>query len=245
MISKVRARVSSAHVMAALALFVVLGGSAFAAIGKNTVGSKQLKKNAVKASKIATNAVTTAKIANDAVTGDKVLESSLGKVPSAASADSATTATNATNADNATELAGREFLQVRSLAGGDSDSTFQGLDDASFEAVGLSAPMSVPAGGADIVVSASVEIAHNAAGQHGVQCELRSDGTQISQTYTLTLANGVTSYTIPMNAFMNNVPETVALDPENIQVFCQGSIADDDVAYEEGDLTIQRIPSGA
>ena len=192
--------------------------------------------------------MTTAKIANDSVTGDKVLESSLGKVPSAASADSAATATNAdsaANADNATELAGREFQQVRSLANGDSDSTFQGLDDANFEAVGLSAPMSIPEGGADLIVSASVEIANNAVGQHGVQCELRSDGVQVGQTYTLTLANGITSYTIPMNAFMDNVPPTVPLDPENIQVFCQGSIGDDDVAYEEGDLTIQRIPSGA
>ena len=105
--------------------------------------------------------------------------------------------------------------------------------------------MSVPEGGADLIVSASVEIANNAAGQHGVQCELRSDGAQISQTYTLTLANNVTSYAIPMNGFMDNVPPTIPLDPENIQVFCQGSIADDDVAYEEGDLTIQRIPSGA
>jgi hypothetical protein len=60
-------------VVACLALFIALGGSAFAALGRNTVGSKQIK--------------------NDSVLGIDVRESSLAKVPSAATADSATNAT--------------------------------------------------------------------------------------------------------------------------------------------------------
>jgi hypothetical protein len=66
-----------ANVMSSIAVFLVLGGAAFAAsqLPKNSVGSKQLKKNAV----------ITSKIKKDAVTGAKVKESTLGPVPSAES----------------------------------------------------------------------------------------------------------------------------------------------------------------
>jgi hypothetical protein len=85
--------------MASLAVFLVLGGAtAWAALGKNTVGSKQLKNNAVTAKKIKNNAVTTKKIKNNAVTGAKVQNgtltgakinlATLGTVPSAATANS-------------------------------------------------------------------------------------------------------------------------------------------------------------
>jgi hypothetical protein len=78
--------------MSSIAVFLVIGGAtAFAALGKNTVGSKQLKKNAV----------TTAKIKNGAVTGSKVKLSSLGTVPSATNAANAANASHANNADNA------------------------------------------------------------------------------------------------------------------------------------------------
>lgn len=96
-------------VIAYLALFVALGGSAYAAtqLPKNSVGSKQLKSNAVTAAKIKNGAVSGAKIGANTVTGANVDESSLGRVPSAVSAESATaaghavTATNATNAGHA------------------------------------------------------------------------------------------------------------------------------------------------
>lgn len=55
-------------------------------LGKNSVGSKQLKKNAVTTAKIKNKAVTTAKLKNGAVTGAKVNLASLGTVPSASSA---------------------------------------------------------------------------------------------------------------------------------------------------------------
>jgi hypothetical protein len=86
--------------MASLAVFLVLGGAtAWAALGKNTVGSKQLKKNAVTTAKIKNNAVTTGKIKNGAITGAKVNVGTLGKVPSASTADTATSAGNANNAN--------------------------------------------------------------------------------------------------------------------------------------------------
>jgi hypothetical protein len=67
------------NTIALLALFIALGGTTYAAtaLPKNSVGTKQLRKNAV----------TSAKVKNNTLTGADVLESSLGKVPSAASAD--------------------------------------------------------------------------------------------------------------------------------------------------------------
>ena len=67
------------HHVALLALFITLGGTASAATGypANIIGTKQLKNNAV----------TSAKVADNSLTGADILESSLGKVPSAANSD--------------------------------------------------------------------------------------------------------------------------------------------------------------
>ncbi|HET9678449.1 MAG TPA: hypothetical protein VFP21_13205 [Solirubrobacterales bacterium] len=91
---QIRKRITYANVMSSIAVFLVLGGAAFAAsqLPKNSVGTKQLKKNAV----------TTAKIKNGAVTSTKVNVTGFPKVPSATTADSATNAGHATNADKAT-----------------------------------------------------------------------------------------------------------------------------------------------
>jgi hypothetical protein len=94
-VNLLRRHLTYANVVATLALFLVLsGGAAYAAgkLGKNSVGTKQLK-NA---------AVTTAKLKNGAVTGAKVVVGSLGTVPSATNASHAENATNAGHADNAT-----------------------------------------------------------------------------------------------------------------------------------------------
>src|SRR5919204_6634018 len=69
MISKLRGRVSSAHVIALVALFVALGGSAFAAA---KIGTKDIKNGAVTAKKIRNQAVKTKKIANGAVGNAKI-----------------------------------------------------------------------------------------------------------------------------------------------------------------------------
>jgi hypothetical protein len=95
---------SPAMVIALIALFVAMGGGAYAAIKlpKNSVGTKQLKKNAVTSSKIKASAVKGSKVANNSLTGNDILESSLAKVPSASSSDDAGHATNADNAGHAT-----------------------------------------------------------------------------------------------------------------------------------------------
>jgi hypothetical protein len=87
----IRRKLNYANVMATIAVFVALGGSAYAVgrLPKNSVGAKQLKKSAV----------TTAKVKDGAITGQKIKLSTLGTVPSAANAGSAGTAGNAANAD--------------------------------------------------------------------------------------------------------------------------------------------------
>lgn len=59
-----RKQLSYANVMSSIAVFVVLGGGAYAAtaLSKNSVGSTQIKAKAVSSSKIAANAVTSSKV---------------------------------------------------------------------------------------------------------------------------------------------------------------------------------------
>jgi hypothetical protein len=69
---KVREQLSPSLVISLVALFVALGGGAYAAIGINSVGTKQLKRNAVTAAKIKRSAVTTPKVKNQAITAAKL-----------------------------------------------------------------------------------------------------------------------------------------------------------------------------
>jgi|1186.fasta_scaffold71482_2 hypothetical protein len=72
----IRSRFTSAHLIALLALFVALGGSAYAFhLGKNAVKTKNIKNGAVVESKLAGGAVSADKLAGGAVGA-----SSLGQV---------------------------------------------------------------------------------------------------------------------------------------------------------------------
>ncbi len=73
-----------ATVVAMIALIIALSGTAYAALSRNSVGSRQLKSGAVTASKIADNAVNGAKIANGSLTTKDINLSDLGTVPAAA-----------------------------------------------------------------------------------------------------------------------------------------------------------------
>src|SRR3954467_4265564 len=90
--SRVGRRLSYANVMATLAVFIALGGGAWAvAIGRNDVGSREIAKNAGGTSELKDNKTT----------GKDIAEPSLGQVPSAAIADSANKADSATTAGSA------------------------------------------------------------------------------------------------------------------------------------------------
>jgi hypothetical protein len=68
-------------IVAVIALVCALTGTAWAALGKNSVGSKQLKKNAVVTAKIKKEAVTGGKVKKDTLTGTQINEGTLGAVP--------------------------------------------------------------------------------------------------------------------------------------------------------------------
>src|ERR671916_3119764 len=71
-------RPSPATVIACLALFFALGGSAIALQGRNSVNSGDIKPKAVKTSDIANNAVTTRKIKNNHVRAADIQNNAVG-----------------------------------------------------------------------------------------------------------------------------------------------------------------------
>lgn len=85
-------RPSPALVIAIIAVILSLTGTAFAALGKNTVGSKQLKPKSVTTGKIANNAVNGSKVAKESLTSEDIRLSSLVNVPSATEAGKAANA---------------------------------------------------------------------------------------------------------------------------------------------------------
>lgn len=82
-------RPSPAMVVALIALIAALSGSAYAAIARNSVGTRQLKASSVTTGKIANNAINGAKVADGSLTGTDINLGALGTVPSATSAQSA------------------------------------------------------------------------------------------------------------------------------------------------------------
>ena len=84
-VSKKRAWMPSpAMIIAIVALIVALGGTALArGLGKNSVGTKQLRSKAVTGRKIANNAVNGTKVANGSLSGADINLAALGTVPSA------------------------------------------------------------------------------------------------------------------------------------------------------------------
>jgi hypothetical protein len=118
-----RQHLTFANVVSVIALFIALGGGAYALTRapKNSVVSKSIKNGQVKKRDLAKNAVNGARVVDNSLSGADINESSLGQVPtaltashadsadhadSASTADSATSATQAANAANASQLGG-------------------------------------------------------------------------------------------------------------------------------------------
>lgn len=94
MLRQLRTRLTYANVVATLALFLSLGGGAYAAA---TIGASDIQSNAIRTGHIKNHEVRSADVrnhtllgrdvANNSLTGADVRESSLGQVPSAAKLD--------------------------------------------------------------------------------------------------------------------------------------------------------------
>lgn len=131
--SILRPRLTYANVTASLALFLALGGGAYAAVTlpANSVGSRQLRTGAVQRAKIKNNAVNGTKVLDSSLTGADIAESTLGKVPSAAAADNAAHANVATNASHADAATNANHAGAAAA-----------LDAATYRSVTVSAPTS-------------------------------------------------------------------------------------------------------
>lgn len=127
-------RPSPAMVVALIALVCALTGTAWAALGKNSVGTKQLKNNAVTTAKIKKEAVTAKKVKKHSLTGQNINLAKLGTVPSA------TNATNAVNATNAGTASGLTPLEAVHLVGTPGQPSFvegANIPDSVFEEEGI------------------------------------------------------------------------------------------------------------
>ena len=80
-----RDRLSYSNVMATIAVFIALGGGAWAAVNlpKNSVKSKQIKNKTIKSKDLKKNSVNGAKVSDDSITGADVDESTLEGVDDA------------------------------------------------------------------------------------------------------------------------------------------------------------------
>jgi hypothetical protein len=78
MLRKHQAHLSYANVMASIAVFVAIGGGAYAAgIAKDSVGTKQLKDNGVKSADLKDGGIATVDIKSGAVTGGTIADGSV------------------------------------------------------------------------------------------------------------------------------------------------------------------------
>ena len=133
MLKRIKGHLSFANVMASVAVFVALGGGAYAA-SKATVGTNQIKKGAVKTQQLHKAAVTGFKTANDTMTGDQIKESTLGTVP------------------NSSKVNGSQVIQVNYRAPANSAETTL------FTLAGLTVSASCPAGPDDgVIVDATTD----------------------------------------------------------------------------------------
>jgi hypothetical protein len=98
MISRLRPRLNHATVVAYLALFVALGGSAYSAA---LINGKNIKNKSIAGKKLKNRTITAGKIKKNALTGAELNESKLGTVPRAANAVMAANAASATTAGSA------------------------------------------------------------------------------------------------------------------------------------------------
>ena len=77
-----------AMIIAVIALVIALSGTAYAALGHNSVGSRQIKAKALTSAKFAPNSVDGTKVADHSLSGEDIDLAQLGKVPKATESQS-------------------------------------------------------------------------------------------------------------------------------------------------------------
>jgi hypothetical protein len=108
MLARLRRHLTYANVVSTLCLFIVLGGSAFAAV---KITGKNVKNSSLTGADVKNSSLTGRDIKNNSLTGSDVLESKLGTVPRANNANTAGSAGSAGNADTLDGLDSSAFAQ--------------------------------------------------------------------------------------------------------------------------------------
>jgi hypothetical protein len=162
-------RPSPSMIVALIALFVALSGSAYAA---SKINGSSVKKGSLPGNRIKKNSVT----------GTQVKESSLGTVPKASHAASADSATTATTAASANAVSGVNFDSLvigRSTVSGVTSSSCDPSTTALVDcgAVSLTLPRS---GRILVVADAEYDGNNTGAGFRGL-CQLQVDGAQFGR----------------------------------------------------------------
>jgi hypothetical protein len=119
-------RLTYANVMATVAVFIALGGGAYAAtqVKKNSVGTKQLKNNAVTGAKVKDGSLSAIDISGSVSSADHASTAAsadhASTAGSAAYATSAASSTDASRAENSDKLGGSPpsaFIQMSQIGG--------------------------------------------------------------------------------------------------------------------------------
>ena len=75
-IERLRQRITSAHVIATIALFVALSGSSYAAV---TIRESQIRNNSIPGSKLKANSIPASKLKNNSIPGTKLRNNTIGR----------------------------------------------------------------------------------------------------------------------------------------------------------------------
>ena len=164
---QIRKRLTYANVMSSIAVFMVLGGAAFAAtqLPKNSVGSKQLKKNAVTAAKIKKDAVTGAKVKNGSLAAS---DFAAGQLPAGPRGPEGPKGAKGEKGDQG--AVGPTFGAFGEGGCGD-------LRGSSFEQCVRTGPVSLPASGRVLLVASSEwDNSNDGNSQNSGECQFTVDG---------------------------------------------------------------------
>jgi len=173
-----KSRINPSLLISMVALFVALGGVSYAAA---TIGSAEIKNNSVRSKDVKNGDLRGKDLKADTIGASRVLESSLGQVPSAANADTATkatsadSATSAANADTLDGVDGAQYVRVKTRVRAISDTTVDEdyADDANVTQL-------LNLAGGQYTVNAKLQVDNDSAADELIDCDLmRASGAPI------------------------------------------------------------------
>lgn len=184
-------RINPSLLISMVALFVALGGVSYAAA---TIGSAEIKNNSVRSKDVKNGDLRGKDLKANTIGGSRVLESSLGQVPSAANADNATkaqsadTAASAANADTLDGVDGSQYLRVKTRVktGSDFGEDANYGNDVNLVQVSNLAP-------GQYVINGKIQVDNDGGAAETVDCDLvRNNGTlaELDSTFLTHGPNG-------------------------------------------------------